>query len=1080
VAASGLIGGRFEIEALAGTGGMGEVYRARDRRTGARIALKLLIRSTAVVQERFQRESQILSSLHHPNIVRWVAQGLTEDGRSYLAMEWLEGEDLGARILREPLRPSEAVAMALGAAAALGAAHERGILHRDVKPRNLFLVRREPAEVRVLDFGLARFLDGTAALTRTGMVVGSPGYMSPEQVKGAPVDVRTDVFSLGIVLYEALTGVAPFSLPDHGARGGAATAAPANAAPGADLVAAVMAQVLFEVPPPVRDLRPEVPEPLERLTMGMLAKDPRHRLESMARVVSLLQAAAPVRASSLGSSGAPSRASLAIASADTEPRQVRESLFGKDPLGFAGMQSHTTLAQEGATHVVSPDAKAPKTIAARSTEVGARPSISSRTPAALSDVPRSSVLLVRSGNGGAGSINGQDLESIRQRLFAELPEFTIGLEQLVDGSVVAVVGAERADQDASEAAERCARAIGEALPGAEVGTATVADGGIGGAVHAASTKMVISNSGSGLTPPPSGGLRAGSGSGSGSGLASPRSARTLKAGDVVLGKYRLERLLGSSGRGRVFVATQLGLERRVVLKLLGRDFGMDDRAAERFLRAARATLQLRSPHVVQVLDAGQIESGAPYVVTELLEGRDLASVLRDGGRIAEEHAVAWIREAAQGLADVHAAGIVHRDLKPSNLFLAIERGKSAIKILDFGLAKIRGEAEEDNAETRSGVLIGSRRYIAPEQISSSRTVDARADVWALGAILYELLAGRPPFAQESLPELIHAIRAEPPAALASFRPGLPVPLVGLIEECLEKDPSRRPGDARALQLRLAGLAGPSIGASTPVVVQAGKSFKRFAMVAAGLALLVLGAAVVFLHDEGAERPLVISNNSLGGPKPVAVAAPASPPPAATDAPPATGASSAPTAPAAEEPHRERTHGASPRSRPPREIHESREPKEPHEEPSAAHSRDAPPPRQRPSRSLDSLDQEVDRALKDRGLLAADLGLLDPLRASAWQAVRRDPAAAAEGAVEAEQGRLIGAIRAAPIPESLLKTKLDRVLAALRAVPKESQDERFQRLENDYFALRDRLHRTRTSQETEALARDITALERTRL
>jgi len=245
------IAGRFEIESLAGTGGMGAVYRARDLQTGERVALKLL-RHDAQHRERFLREARLLAGMQHPGIVRYVDSGETPEGAPFLAMEWLEGETLDARLARAELTLAESVAMVRGVAEALGAAHARGVVHRDVKPANVFLVGASPERPRLLDFGIARELVGVASLTGTGAVLGSLGYMSPEQVRGErALDARSDVFSLGLLLYRCVARQPAFA---------------------ADHPLALLAMVVFHDPTPLLDRRPEAPPALDALSRRMLSR----------------------------------------------------------------------------------------------------------------------------------------------------------------------------------------------------------------------------------------------------------------------------------------------------------------------------------------------------------------------------------------------------------------------------------------------------------------------------------------------------------------------------------------------------------------------------------------------------------------------------------------------------------------------------------------------------------------------------------------------------------------------------------------------------------------------------------------
>ncbi|HEX8789759.1 MAG TPA: serine/threonine-protein kinase, partial [Polyangiaceae bacterium] len=246
-----MLADRFELQKLAGAGGMGRVYRARDQATGGDVAVKVLPGDGDVA--RFAREAEVLASLDHAGIVRHVAHGVTPEGWQYLAMEWLDGEDLSRRLDRGgTLRVEETLLLATGVADALSAAHARRIVHRDLKPGNLFLVGGRLEAVKLLDFGIARMLSG-GELTVSGAVIGTPQYMAPEQVRGAPVDARADVYGLGAVMFRCLVGRPPFG--------------------GAHQVA-VLAKIVLESPPRLRDLCPDAPADLEALLERMLSKEP--------------------------------------------------------------------------------------------------------------------------------------------------------------------------------------------------------------------------------------------------------------------------------------------------------------------------------------------------------------------------------------------------------------------------------------------------------------------------------------------------------------------------------------------------------------------------------------------------------------------------------------------------------------------------------------------------------------------------------------------------------------------------------------------------------------------------------------
>jgi eukaryotic-like serine/threonine-protein kinase len=253
-----LIDGRFAVEAWAGAGGMGTVYRGRDRRDNATVAIKVLGAQELAAVERFSREAALLAELRHEGIVRYVAHGRTSDGAYYLAMEWLDGEPLADRMRGAGLTLVESLALAKAAATALGEAHARGVVHRDVNPRNLFLPRGASADkVKLLDFGIARLSSHELERTGVGTILGTPGYMAPEQARGErDVGPAADVFSLGCVLFECLTGRPPFA---------------------GEKAMAVLAKILLEEAPRVAELAPGTPPAIDALVARMLAKSPKAR-----------------------------------------------------------------------------------------------------------------------------------------------------------------------------------------------------------------------------------------------------------------------------------------------------------------------------------------------------------------------------------------------------------------------------------------------------------------------------------------------------------------------------------------------------------------------------------------------------------------------------------------------------------------------------------------------------------------------------------------------------------------------------------------------------------------------------------
>ena len=263
-----LISGRYELEELVGSGGMSNVFRAHDRLLERTVALKILheqfTRDDDYV-ERFRREARAVAQLAHPNIVTVIDRG-EQDGRQYIVFEYVDGQNLKELTAGGPLDPREAIGLALQVARALSFAHERGLVHRDVKPQNVLL--NDDGQAKVTDFGIARSLD-VHGVTQTGTVLGTSDYIAPEQARGQKVDPKTDIYSLGAVLYELLTGDVPFK--------------------GDNFVAVAMRHV-NEPPPSVLDRRPDCPLRLDLAIQRAMAKDPEERFGSMDEFCAELEA----------------------------------------------------------------------------------------------------------------------------------------------------------------------------------------------------------------------------------------------------------------------------------------------------------------------------------------------------------------------------------------------------------------------------------------------------------------------------------------------------------------------------------------------------------------------------------------------------------------------------------------------------------------------------------------------------------------------------------------------------------------------------------------------------------------------
>ena len=401
--------------------------------------------------------------------------------------------------------------------------------------------------------------------------------------------------------------------------------------------------------------------------------------------------------------------------------------------------------------------------------------------------------------------------------------------------------------------------------------------------------------------------------------------------------YRLDRQLGEGGMGEVYVASHLRLERRFAVKLLIAEAARDEVALGRFQSEARVTSALGHPHIVEVVDFNVTQEGRPYLVMELLEGEDLATRIDRDGAMGLAQIASIVRQVTSALHAAHEKGVVHRDLKPENVFLC-RRGAldDYVKLLDFGISKVLGSK---TVETKQRTLVGSPCYMSPEQADERVSeVDARTDIYAVGTMIFEMLAGAPPFEAASLPSLLYKIVHVAPPDIRSLRPDAPEPLVQVVSIAMQKEPDLRYPTAEALwvafceaveaslgevekttishtawpehpELPVEGLGtaavrtphppthGPALGRSTTLSASAGElrsaaPRRPLVLVAAGGGLLLASLViflVLYLGDSKPTRTLAVAPRVPDGPVTVAqprdVGVPPSDLPAAVEVPP---------------------------------------------------------------------------------------------------------------------------------------------------------------------------------------------------
>jgi serine/threonine-protein kinase len=284
---------------------------------------------------------------------------------------------------------------------------------------------------------------------------------------------------------------------------------------------------------------------------------------------------------------------------------------------------------------------------------------------------------------------------------------------------------------------------------------------------------------------------------------------TVRVGDVLAAKYRVDRMLGAGGMGVVVAATHLQLDQVVAIKLVRSEVLNNPEIVARFEREARVAVRLKSEHAARIIDVGRLESGSPYIVMEYLEGQDLAQLLEQRRTLPVAVACDYVTQACDAIAEAHSLGIVHRDLKPGNLFLArTSHDQQVIKVLDFGISKTHLPVGDVNM-TRTQAVMGSPGYMSPEQMRSTKNVDGRTDIWSLGVILYELVAGRTPFQGDTFSALCVKIAVDAHPPMFELPSKLPPGFEAVVNHALQKDPAMRYRSAAELAQALAPYAGAS-------------------------------------------------------------------------------------------------------------------------------------------------------------------------------------------------------------------------------------------------------------------------------
>ena len=721
--------GKYALLRPFARGGMGEICLAAHGELGGLEKLCLVKKVLEIDDQpsltaRLLDEAKVAVRLNHANLVQVFDAGKVDE-ELYIAMELIEGRDLRAVWNRTAERRSRipldvALYVIREMARGLEYAHNYGglnLVHRDIAPPNILLSWH--GEVKITDFGLARSTLKSEK-TAPGIVYGRIAYLAPEQARGEQADKRTDVYAVGVILWELLTGRPLHETTEEAVKNlemarHPRVAKPSNFARG---ITPSLDAVVLKALAVAREDRYQTADELRRALA-----------EELARL------APTTDASRLSSWLSEQFEDVVKSEAIEHERLLREELpllRLRSSAVHPAVKTSVARAQSLDLRIAGVDRDERPGIANVARPSDAAPTLAAR---AFAPTGQSPAVGVRAGVAPLHPTPAQPTVSSALRAPRGFDE---DQETRVKES--------RTEAGRSRGTAAAARALDQ-----------------GEDDTLASAKLV---------------------------------------GAIIDGRYRIDRLLGTGGMGAVYEAEHTGIGKMVALKVLHPQFSRQADLVQRFRREALAASKVGHPNIIDVTDSGTTDQGDAYFVMERLDGTDLADVLRHETRLAIDRSIAIGAQICRALQAAHQAGIIHRDLKPENIFIVSRDGQpDFVKVLDFGIAKSEDVAQMSRRLTTPGIAMGTPEYMAPEQ-AAGKPVDGRVDIYSVGAILYEMLAGEPPHSGTSVMDILAKKATQPPEPLRDRNPSVPEPVERVIMSALERDPAARPQSMSALEYEL--------------------------------------------------------------------------------------------------------------------------------------------------------------------------------------------------------------------------------------------------------------------------------------